>query len=277
MEKIVYNENSGLKAFIQQNRDRFEERLLYEAVNVRDKIEEILEVGNIDLLNNAHKLVLYVVEEREEELDIFARQEGIAWAAHSLTLAFKLEWVQAIRRTLWDFMRSFQGRSEEKLTIDQFFDKEKQLNNMVDQFVNTFFISYSDYKDRLIAAQKELVDKLSVPIIPITKTVCILPLIGKVDARRTGVMEEKVLMEIGEQRMQTMIVDLSAIADMDIQSVTHLLKIIEGAAMMGCETIITGMRPDNVRQMIGWGMSFDSKAVTKGSLQQALKDVMAEF
>lgn len=48
-----------------------------------------------------------MLEAREQELRSFAKQEGIAWATHSLTLSFKLEWVQAIRRTIWHFVEDF--------------------------------------------------------------------------------------------------------------------------------------------------------------------------
>ncbi len=44
--------------------------------------------------------------------------------------------------------------------------------------------------------------------------------------------------------------------------------------MMGCKTIITGLRPEIVKMMIRNGLSFESKAVTKGTLQQALADYL---
>lgn len=87
---IVYEPSMDLREYFKQNKDSFEERLLKEAVNVRDKIEEIRVIGNINLLDNAHRLVMYVIEEREPELVDFAVQEGKAWARHSLTLAFNL-------------------------------------------------------------------------------------------------------------------------------------------------------------------------------------------
>src|SRR3954451_8271991 len=90
-----------LKIFIQDNGEEFERRLLSEAVNVSGNIKDILNRGNIDLLQNARKLIYYIVDRKEDDLVSFAQQEGVAWAWHSLTLALKLEWVQAIRRTLW--------------------------------------------------------------------------------------------------------------------------------------------------------------------------------
>lgn len=262
----------GFIQYLLQHKDHFEEKLLSEAINVSEKIEEILLIGNIDLLNNAHKLVLFVVNQKDEELIKFAKQEGIAWATHSLTLAFKLEWVQAIRRTIWYYIQKYYETENPSLDQENFFILEKTINNHVDQFLNTFFISYSECKDQLIEEQRSLVENLSVPIIPITPSICILPLIGELDPHRAQIVEEKVLIEINKFHIQQLIIDLSGIAEMEAEVVDYLIKLIDGANMMGCETIITGLRPEIVREMINLGVSFENRAKTTGSLQQAIKN-----
>ncbi|WP_364276581.1 STAS domain-containing protein [Peribacillus frigoritolerans] len=272
---FVYDEDKIME-FLLQNKSEFEEYLLSAAVNVRDKIEEILLIGNVDLLNNAHKLVRYIVEQNETDLIAFAEQEGVTWATHSLTLSFKLEWIQALRRTLWTFLYKFE--QEKKAFIEDskvFFDLEKIVNEKVDEFLKSFFVSYSDYKDKLILAQQNLVENLSVPIIPITSTTCVLPLIGTIDYSRIQIIEEKVLMEIGKLRIQTLILDLSGIIEMEVEMITDLMKILDGTAMMGCKAVVTGLRPEVVTKMIRSGIQLDNKAETKGTLQQALKDYLA--
>ena len=134
-----------------------------------------------------------------------------------------------------------------------------------------FFLSpHSQYKDSLIMAQKELVENLSVPIIPITPTICILPLIGAVDLYRTDILEKKVLIEIGKLRIQTLIMELSGIMEMEPEVIDHLMKIIDGTSLMGCTTVITGLRAEVVRKMINVGIRLHEKAQTLGTLQQAL-------
>ncbi|WP_311315228.1 MULTISPECIES: STAS domain-containing protein [unclassified Bacillus (in: firmicutes)] len=271
---FVYDEDKIME-FLLQNKSEFEEYLLSAAVNVRDKIEEILLIGNVDLLNNAHKLVRYIVEQNETDLTAFAEQEGVTWATHSLTLSFKLEWIQALRRTLWTFLYKFE--QEKKAFIEDskvFFDLEKIVNEKVDLFLKSFFVSYSDYKDKLILAQQNLVENLSVPIIPITSTTCVLPLIGTIDYSRIQIIEEKVLMEIGKLRIQTLILDLSGIIEIEVEMITDLMKILDGTAMMGCKAVVTGLRPEVVTKMIRSGIQLDNKAETKGTLQQALKDYL---
>lgn len=271
MEDAFLQYSLKLKTFLEKNSKRFEEKLLEEACNVKDKIDEILSIGNIDLVNNAHKLIVYIINGQEKELQWFARQEGIAWSTHSIDLAFKLEWVQAIRKTLWDFIEQYNELADEQLTLD-FFRMEREINNQVDAFLNTFFISYSAYKDSLIMAHRELVENLSVPIIPITSSIYVLPVIGSVDTCRTSILEEKVLTEIGRSHIQILIMDFSGIADMEPQVIDHLTKIMTGSSLMGCKTVITGLRVEVVRKMIHMGLSFGPHTKTLGTLQQALKE-----
>ncbi|MGE7603533.1 STAS domain-containing protein [Peribacillus sp. NPDC097675] len=268
------NEEDKIIEFLLNKKEEFEYRILEEAVNVREKIEEILLIGNVDLLNNAHKLVQFIVEQNEEAIIAFAEQEGEAWATHSLTLSFKLEWVQAIRRTLWKFLYEYEQIQEACNDVKVFFDLERKVNEQVDQFLKAFFISYSDYKDRLILSQQNLVENLSVPIIPITPSICILPLIGEMDDSRMDIIEEKVLIEIGRLRIQTLILDLSGIIDTEITVLRKLMNILDGTAMMGCKAVITGLRPEIVTKMVRAGVCFENKAETKGTLQKALQDYL---
>lgn len=268
------NEEDRIMEFLLNKKEEFEYRILEEAVNVREKIEEILLIGNVDLLNNAHKLVQFIVEQNEGAIIAFAEQEGEAWATHSMTLSFKLEWVQAIRRTLWKFLYEYEQIQEACNDVKVFFDLEKKVNEQVDQFLKAFFISYSDYKDRLILSQQNLVENLSVPIIPITPSICILPLIGEMDDSRMYIIEEKVLIEIGRLRIQTLILDLSGIIDMEISVLRKLMNILDGTSMMGCKAVITGLRPEIVTKMVRAGVCFENKAETKGTLQQALQDYL---
>lgn len=270
----TFNEKDEVIDFIQDNRELFEEKLLSEAVNVAVKIHEILQKGNIDLLKNAEKLIVYIVAQQEEELIAFAEQEGIAWAEHSLTVAFKLEWIQAIRRTLWHFLYQYDQLNKRFSDRDKFFQLEKRINDQIDQFLNTFFLTYTKYMDELLNSQRKLVEHLSVPIIPVSGSVAVLPLIGMIDEYRMQIIEEKVLMDISRLKVQTLILDLSGIADMELNVIDHFQKVLTGVSMMGSKAVITGMRPELVTKMIHTGISFEQKAETRGTLQQTLRSYL---
>ncbi|SHF52425.1 STAS domain-containing protein [Ornithinibacillus halophilus] len=268
----TFKDVEDVRKFLLNNRQSFEGKLLSEAVNVRDKIDEIHLIGNINLLTNAYKLILLVVDEKVDDVKEFAEQEGIVWAKYNLTLAFKIEWIQAIRRTLWHFLNQYDQINDKDRPNQEIYNMASKVNDLIDQFLNGFFISYSRYKDELIESQRKMVEKLSVPIIPITKTVSILPLIGTIDSYRANIIEEKILLEVGKLRIQKLILDLSGIAEMDTEAIHLFLKVLDGVSMMGSEVVITGMRPEIVRQMVELDINFGAKAKTKGSLQKALKE-----
>ncbi|TCN19758.1 STAS domain-containing protein [Mesobacillus foraminis] len=269
--KSIQSISQEIKKYIDENDQSFEHSLLSEAVNVSSKITDILEKGNINLLINARRLIYYVMDQREEELKSFAEAEGIAWAEHSLTLALKLEWVQAIRRTLWQIVSILD--ETKNLTADHkdFYELEALINDKIDQFLNTFFISYSKYKDTMFLKQREVVEHLSVPIIPVSEYVSVLPLIGSIDSFRIKIIEEKVLNDIGVSRIQTLVIDLSGIAMMEKDVIDHFEKVLAGVSMMGCKAILTGLRPDLVRKMVHAGIRFEKNAETKGTLQETLR------
>jgi anti-anti-sigma regulatory factor len=269
--KLNYSKENGLTGFLTENKEEFEDKLTEEP-NVRDKIDEIQIVGNIDLLENAHKLILMVVEEKETEIVQFANQEGIAWAKSSLTLSFKLKWVQKIRTTLWTFLYEFDKFKDKKYTHEEYYTFGRKMNELLDEFFKEFFIAYSSYKDQLLDEQKELVESLSVPIIPISPKVSILPLIGTMDSFRANIVEEKVLVEIGAKRVHTLIMDFSGIADMDSEAIHYFLKLHNGISMMGCQSVVTGLRPEVVRKIINFDESFSYNVEKRGTVEQALNE-----
>ena len=264
----------NISDYLIENNEEFQKKLLSEAINVAGNIDRILKAGNIDLLKNAQRLVLYVVENRTEELISFAEVEGVAWAKHSLTLAFKLEWVHAIRRSLWHFIKLYDQSNKNVNCVGDFFKLEHKVNDGIDEFLNTFFISYSLFKDELILEQRKLVEHLSVPIIPVSPTVAVLPLIGTFDSYRMEIIEEKVLTDISRLRILTLIIDLSGISDMDEVTIAQFQKVLIGITLMGAQSIITGLRPELVRKMVKIGIDLHTYTKTKATLQQTLNEYL---
>jgi len=271
----TFYDTRNISNYIIDNNEEFQQKLLSEAINVASNIDRILSSGNIDLLKNAQRLVLYVVENQTEDLISFAKEEGVAWAKHSLTLAFKLEWVHAIRRALWHFIKLYAKLNDNVNYVeDYFFDLEQKVNDGIDEFLNTFFISYSQFKDELILSQRKLVEHLSVPIIPVSPTVAVLPLIGTFDSYRMEIIEVKVLTDIAKLRILTLIIDLSGITDMDEVTISHFQKVLIGITLMGAKSIITGIRPELVRKMVHFGIDLHTYAETKATLQQTLNNYL---
>jgi len=269
---LIYTETQTITDFIKDNRQAFKEELLNQAGNVRDKIEEIKRVSDIDLIQNAHEIVLYVVGGKEQEVIDFGRKEGVLWAQHSLTVSFKLNWVQSIRKALWNFLYEFDVRGDKLKRREEFYEMEQKINILIAEFLKVFFISYSDYKDEQLEKQKQMVDNLSVPIIPISTTKWVLPLVGVIDEHRATIMKERILYKISDEHIDVLVMDLSGIAQIDANAIHQFIKIIDVVNITGCQCIMTGLRPEIVTEIVKLDPAFHKKVITKGTLRQALQD-----
>ncbi|WP_010649255.1 STAS domain-containing protein [Oceanobacillus massiliensis] len=272
--ELHYDGDQGMKDFIRDNRKEFERKLLDEAVQVRDKVDQINIIGNINLLDNAYNLALSVVQNKRDEVTALGTKEGVAWAGHSLTLAFKLEWIQAIRKTLWEFLYEYDKEGDKLSQKDEYYNLQIKINGLVDEFFRSFFLSYSSYKDKLLESKNKLVESLSAPIIPISEKISVLPLIGMLDEFRGNIIEEKVLNDIGKKGVQVLVLDFSGLAQMEGNAIHFFMKLLDGITMMGCKAIITGVRPEVVPLFIEQDLSFGKNIETKATLQQALKDFL---
>ncbi|CAG7650499.1 ATP-binding protein [Paenibacillus allorhizosphaerae] len=271
---LVYHSEMSLEEFMLHNKEVFEESLLDEAVNLRELLVDIKTIGNIDLLQNAHKLVIYLIRNQHYEIMNFAKEEGELWAKQpSLNLSVKLEWFQSIRQVLWSFLYNFDRLSGAAVTRESYYSQERQINSMLDIFLRQFVVSYTTIKDELIQAHKEMIDDLSVPIIPLSSSISILPLLGAVDAHRAKMIREKVLEQIGKLQIQTLLIDMSGVAFLDATVADHLFKILNGIGFMGCNAVITGIRPEIANTMVELGIQFNDRIKTKATLQQAFEEI----
>lgn len=157
--------------------------------------------------------------------------------------------------------------------MDDFFKMEHRINITLDIFLRHFFTSYTTFKDEMIKTHREMIDDLSVPLIPLTSSVFILPLLGTIDTRRAKAIQEKVLHLIETHKIRSLIIDMSGVVYLDTMVVQHLFKILDGISYMGCTAIITGIRAEIANTMVNLGISLNDRIETKGTLQQALEEL----
>nr|WP_273852991.1 STAS domain-containing protein [Pseudalkalibacillus spartinae] len=113
------------------------------------------------------------------------------------------------------------------------------------------------------------IESLSVPIVPISKEVAVLPIIGEVNEVRTERLMERALAESAKNQIDYLIFDLSGLVNIHRESAAHLLKIGQSLKLIGVQMIVTGIRPDLAMKAVQATNEFD-QIVVKSNLQQAL-------
>ena len=212
-----------------------------------------------------------ISELKMEELMDKAKERGITSAKTEFPIHLAWELFQSSRGIVWNAVKTFYIEAGIQLDTEEFFALERHVNDIIDMYIDSYTAYYVNYKEELLKSHRETVDELSVPIIPITDKVCILPLVGNVDTYRAKKIRERTLVRVKELKATQLIIDISGVPYVDTAVVNHLFKIVKGIKLLGCSTIMTGISPEIADTMIELGIEIDNEVKTLSDLQQALQ------
>lgn len=106
-------------------------------------------------------------------------------------------------------------------------------------------------------AQRELsrtIADLSVPVLPISQGVLVVPLVGAIDSARANQVLERILDRVEHDRTRTVILDVTGVAIIDTQVAGTLLRVASATRLMGAETMLVGIRPEVAQSLVHLGV-----------------------
>jgi rsbT co-antagonist protein RsbR len=124
-------------------------------------------------------------------------------------------------------------------------------------------------QEEIIRIQDATLRELSTPLIPISDTVMVMPLIGALDAQRTQQIMETLLHGISTSRAQVAILDITGVAVVDTQVANALLQAAHAVRLLGAQVALTGIRPEVAQTLVGLGVDL-SGIVTYSTLQSGI-------
>jgi len=129
-------------------------------------------------------------------------------------------------------------------------------------------------QEALIRAQEDALLQLSTPLIPVHDDVVVMPLVGALDQKRAERVLETLLSGIVERSARAAILDVTGIPRLDADVADALLRVARAARLLGAEVMLSGIRPEVARTLIGLGADFGGIATTaslKAAIAMALK------
>jgi rsbT co-antagonist protein RsbR len=158
----------------------------------------------------------------------------------------------------------------QQLTYIEFYNVLSRFNSVVDRAVHWLSISYSKkYYSRIYAAESVALE-LSVPVIKVTDTIGILPLVGDIDTKRAHELMDKALIKGSELGLDHIILDLSGVPIIDTMVADRIFKVIDALGLSGIHAILTGIRPEIAQTMINLGINISTIPIYS-SLHIAMK------
>jgi len=125
-------------------------------------------------------------------------------------------------------------------------------------------------QEEIIAAQRSLIQELSTPIIPVSDSILVVPLVGAIDTLRARQITETLLDAVGRQQTQVLIIDITGVAVVDTSVVNHLLQTARAARLLGTSVLLVGIGPEVAQVIVQLGIDLSS-IVTRSTLQAGLE------
>jgi ABC-type sugar transport system substrate-binding protein/anti-anti-sigma regulatory factor len=125
-------------------------------------------------------------------------------------------------------------------------------------------------QEQIIAAQQSMIQELSTPIIPISPTISVLPLIGTIDSARARMIMDTLLASVSTHRTKIVIIDISGVVVVDTGTAHYLLQSARGAQLLGAQVVLVGIGPEVAQTIVQLGVDL-SDIPTYSTLQYGLE------
>ena len=120
-----------------------------------------------------------------------------------------------------------------------------------------------------IEQQRMVTRNLSIPILPVSDSMLVVPLIGDLDDNRLEEGQSKTLKTIEQTRARVLILDITGVPFIDSYIAQGLIRMIRAAQLLGAEVTVVGVRPEVAQAIIGLGLPLTDLR-TASDLQSAL-------
>lgn len=124
-------------------------------------------------------------------------------------------------------------------------------------------------QEEQIRAQAALMRELTTPLIPISDSVVVMPLVGGIDSCRAQQVMETMLEGISTSGAKVAIMDITGVPVVDTQVAAAFLRTAQSVRLLGAEVILTGIRPEIAQTLVGMGAEM-SGITTRATLQSGI-------
>jgi anti-anti-sigma regulatory factor len=120
-----------------------------------------------------------------------------------------------------------------------------------------------------VEQQRAVVRELSVPILPVSRSTLVMPLVGALDSTRLQDIQQRALGALEHSSARRLLLDITGVPVVDSQVAQALITVVQAARLLGAEVVLIGIRPEVAQALVQLGIDLGN-IVTNVDLQTAL-------
>jgi PAS domain S-box-containing protein len=124
-------------------------------------------------------------------------------------------------------------------------------------------------QEQIIRAQQDALAELSTPLLMISDTTMVMPLVGTVDSRRVGQIMDTLLNGVAASRASTVIMDITGVAIVDTQVANAFIRASQAVSLLGAQVVLTGIRPEVAQTLVQLGVDLRA-IITRSTLRDGI-------
>jgi anti-anti-sigma regulatory factor len=130
-------------------------------------------------------------------------------------------------------------------------------------------LAEQQYKEEIIEQQTAALAEMSTPLLTISDTTVVMPLVGAVDSRRVAQLMDTLLQGVSASRASIVILDITGVAVVDTQVADAFIRASQAVGLLGAQVVLTGIRPEVAQTLVQLGVDLRS-IITRGTLQDGI-------
>jgi len=126
---------------------------------------------------------------------------------------------------------------------------------------------------RTIEQQQSIIREMHVPVLRLSPTTLMMPLVGALDTARLALVLERALHALERSAARWMILDITGVPIVDTQVAQGLIQIVQATRLLGTEVVVVGVRPEVAQAIVGLGLNLSS-ITTQSTLESGIAYVL---
>jgi rsbT co-antagonist protein RsbR len=214
-----------------------------------------------------------------EQLLDFSRRRGMQRAGEGVEVDDMMLAIDSLRRRLWELIDRLS--SEGGFDINAVRQLESWLHEERKAIVSSYGQILRESRERLnereqaLESQRQLIQELSTPIVPIYEGVLVLPLVGAIDSRRATQIMEAALEQIVTYQSDILILDITGVPVVDTGVANHLLQMARAVTLLGARVVLVGIGAEIAQTIVQLGVDLRD-ITTLADLQAGIAYALAQ-